>query len=137
MLNTKLGPLTIKGFGLKMNKLDVQNGDVHVGWTPDSIGYHSDDGYVFIGNGQGKKYGKAYGSDKNGHNVVGCGIDLVNMKAFFTFNGKRLKDIDLNNMKMTFLCAVIVVEQFGELTINYGDTPFTFDLLSAINELKK
>ena len=28
MLNTKLGPLTIKGLGLKMNKLDVQNGDV-------------------------------------------------------------------------------------------------------------
>lgn len=28
LLNTKLGALTIKGTGLKMNKLDVQNGDV-------------------------------------------------------------------------------------------------------------
>lgn len=28
LLNTKLGALTIKGSGLKMNKLDVQNGDV-------------------------------------------------------------------------------------------------------------
>jgi len=28
MLNTILGSLTIKGEGLKMNKLDVQNGDV-------------------------------------------------------------------------------------------------------------
>lgn len=27
-LNTKLGALTIKGTNLKMNKLDVQNGDV-------------------------------------------------------------------------------------------------------------
>lgn len=27
-LNTKLGPLTIKGNSLKMNKLDVQNGDI-------------------------------------------------------------------------------------------------------------
>jgi len=27
-LNTKLGNLSIKGEGLKMNKLDVQNGDV-------------------------------------------------------------------------------------------------------------
>lgn len=27
-LNTKLGNLNIKGQGLKMNKLDVQNGDV-------------------------------------------------------------------------------------------------------------
>lgn len=28
LLNTKLGALTIKGTNLKMNKLDVQNGDV-------------------------------------------------------------------------------------------------------------
>lgn len=28
LLNTKLGSLTIKGAELKMNKLDVQNGDV-------------------------------------------------------------------------------------------------------------
>ena len=28
LLNTKLGALTIKGSNLKMNKLDVQNGDV-------------------------------------------------------------------------------------------------------------
>lgn len=30
LLNTKLGELTIKGSGLKMNKLDVQNGDVTI-----------------------------------------------------------------------------------------------------------
>ncbi|MDP4144508.1 MAG: sporulation protein YabP [Bacillota bacterium] len=28
ILNTNLGTLTVKGDGLKMNKLDVQNGDV-------------------------------------------------------------------------------------------------------------
>ena len=28
LLNTKLGKMIIKGVGLKMNKLDVQNGDV-------------------------------------------------------------------------------------------------------------
>ena len=30
LLNTKLGALTIKGTELKMNKLDVQNGDVTI-----------------------------------------------------------------------------------------------------------
>ena len=30
LLNTKLGALTIKGQNLKMNKLDVQNGDVRI-----------------------------------------------------------------------------------------------------------
>ncbi|HEY5524754.1 MAG TPA: sporulation protein YabP [Clostridium sp.] len=32
-LNTKLGNLSIKGEGLKMNKLDVQNGDVIITGT--------------------------------------------------------------------------------------------------------
>lgn len=30
LFNTKLGALTIKGINLKMNKLDVQNGDVMI-----------------------------------------------------------------------------------------------------------
>lgn len=38
-LNTKLGNLNIKGEGLKMNKLDVQNGDVVIIGTILSIIY--------------------------------------------------------------------------------------------------
>jgi sporulation protein YabP len=39
LLNTCLGMLTIKGQGLKMNKLDVQNGDVTIIGTVDSFIY--------------------------------------------------------------------------------------------------
>lgn len=38
-LNTKLGNLSIKGEGLKMNKLDVQNGDVIICGTIFAIIY--------------------------------------------------------------------------------------------------
>lgn len=38
-LNTKLGNLSIKGEGLKMNKLDVQNGDVIINGSIASIIY--------------------------------------------------------------------------------------------------
>lgn len=38
-LNTCLGTLTIKGKNLKMNKLDVQNGDVVIIGTIDSFVY--------------------------------------------------------------------------------------------------
>ena len=41
LLNTKLGFLTIKGAELKMNKLDVQNGDVIISGTITSIVYSS------------------------------------------------------------------------------------------------
>ena len=39
LLNTKLGALTIKGNELKMNKLDVQNGDVTIAGDVWSIVY--------------------------------------------------------------------------------------------------
>lgn len=39
LLNTCQGMLTIKGVGLKMNKLDVQNGDVVIVGTVDSCVY--------------------------------------------------------------------------------------------------
>ena len=39
LLNTKLGALTIKGQNLKMNKLDVQNGDVMINGEIYYIGY--------------------------------------------------------------------------------------------------
>ena len=41
LLNTKLGFLTIKGSELKMNKLDVQNGDVIIVGNLCSIVYSS------------------------------------------------------------------------------------------------
>lgn len=39
LLNTSLGMLVIKGSGLKMNKLDVQNGEVMMVGTVDSFIY--------------------------------------------------------------------------------------------------
>ncbi len=38
-LKTALGPLLIKGTGLKMNKLDVQNGEVIIGGYITNINY--------------------------------------------------------------------------------------------------
>ncbi len=39
MLNTNLGSMTIKGEGLRMNKLDVQNGEVMIAGTINSCVY--------------------------------------------------------------------------------------------------
>lgn len=39
LLNTSLGTLIIKGEGLKMNKLDVQNGDIMITGTVNSCTY--------------------------------------------------------------------------------------------------
>lgn len=44
ILNTNLGSLTIKGGGLKMNRLDVQNGDMMITGTINSLIYSSSKG---------------------------------------------------------------------------------------------
>jgi sporulation protein YabP len=44
LLNTNVGTMIIKGQDLKMNKLDVQNGDVVITGKVDSFVYTSDEG---------------------------------------------------------------------------------------------
>ncbi|EKE39165.1 SPRY domain containing protein [Entamoeba nuttalli P19] len=105
----------------------------HVGWSEGSIGYHSDDGYIYNGDSNGNPYGPAYGTQKNGHNIIGCGYDTISKSVFFTFNGEKLKSIKMDDTIP--ISAVIVVEMFNKITINYGDTPFKFDLLEEIKHV--
>lgn len=63
-------------------------GTVHVslnrlpGWESQSIGWHGDDGFVFVGSGNGTPFGPCYSTG----DVVGCGLDFVNGRVFFTRN---------------------------------------------------
>ena len=57
------------------------------GWEPDSWGYHSDDGKIYICGGPG---GKIYSDPFNSMDVIGCGINFRTNEAFFTKNGNYL-----------------------------------------------
>ncbi len=56
------------------------------GWDPTSYGYHGDDGKFFLSSGIGLTYGPTYTTG----DVVGCGLDFVNGRIFFTKNGENL-----------------------------------------------
>ena len=56
------------------------------GWENDSIGYHSDDGNIFISSNTGYSYGKPY----ENNDIIGCCIDFVNKIVFFTKNQEKL-----------------------------------------------
>ena len=43
---------------------------VHPGWNPGAIGYHADDGKVFIGRGIGEEFGPVCGEGDR----MGCGV---------------------------------------------------------------
>ncbi|KAL7719870.1 B30.2/SPRY domain-containing protein [Entamoeba marina] len=106
-----------------------------VGWDPHSVGYHADDGCLFIGNGTRpiQDYGKAYGGKNGEKNIVGCGYNTLTHEIFYTMNGTKL-----NPRKAVYnhVSAAIGLEDFDPITINYGNTPFVFDLFGEMEKYK-
>ncbi|KAL7713317.1 B30.2/SPRY domain-containing protein [Entamoeba marina] len=107
-----------------------------VGWDKYSIGYHSDDGALFIETGTNpiQKYGKAYGEKNGEKNVVGCGYNTITEEVFYTINGTKLQHIKVSYENMS---AAIGLNNFDSVTINYGDNPFVFDHYSEMEILSK
>lgn len=56
-----------------------------VGCRRGSWGYHGDDGSLFLETGSGKPYGKKFGTG----DVIGCGVDFDQGKAYFSRNEER------------------------------------------------
>jgi Ran-binding protein 9/10 len=54
-----------------------------VGWEPESWGYHGDDGRTFNAANVGHNYSTSY----NQGDIIGCGVNFRERKAFFTRNG--------------------------------------------------
>ncbi|KAF9916736.1 hypothetical protein BX616_002950 [Lobosporangium transversale] len=98
-----------------------------VGWDLNSWGYHSDDGYLYFGNGkQSIKY--AYEYKEN--DVVGCGINFVDRAVFFTLNGDML-GVAFRFIKDTIpLYPAIGLSHAGtEINANFGDQTFLFNIV--------
>ena len=53
------------------------------GWEKYTVGYHSDDGQLFVESGQGKEFGEKYGQG----DIIGCGVNFIENNIFFTKNG--------------------------------------------------
>ncbi|KAL7714051.1 B30.2/SPRY domain-containing protein [Entamoeba marina] len=102
-----------------------------VGWDKHSIGYHSDDGDLYFGKGIGEQYGPKYGEEDINH-IVGCGFNTITNEIFFVCDGIQLES---TKVEWEDISSIITIEDFEELRINYGETPFKFDLERAINDI--
>ncbi|XP_052075980.1 SPRY domain-containing protein 3-like [Mytilus californianus] len=89
-----LGRNSIIGVGLVHDKYPL---DRLPGWKSGSIGFHADDGSIFIETGYGDPYGPVW----NVGDMIGCGIHLPSetnspkksskVDFFFTYNGKKVR----------------------------------------------
>jgi len=98
------------------------------GWESNSIGYHSDDGNIFISKTQGEKYGPTF----TNNDVIGCCVDFINKLAFFTMNGTKLKSVDFFTKEDLFP-AVSFRKKDQSVRMNFGDSEFVFDIRDYIN----
>ncbi|ORZ39635.1 concanavalin A-like lectin/glucanase domain-containing protein, partial [Catenaria anguillulae PL171] len=93
------------------------------GWHDWSIGYHSDDGRVFVSDDNvGVPYGKPYRLD----DTVGCGVDTRTGKVFYTRNGERMPIVDCSDVPAPRLTVNPCIGADGECSLktNFGTEPF-------------
>lgn len=93
------------------------------GWEANSCGYHGDDGLLYRGHGKGETFGPTYTTG----DTVGGGINYAMQEFFFTKNGVLLGSV-YKDFKGPVFPTVAVHSQNEEVTVNFGQDPFVFDL---------
>lgn len=99
-----------------------------VGWSYQTIGYHSDDGNIFEGNNVGNKIFNPRNWGPG--DTVGAGVRYISkdtIKYFFTLNGKEIFQSKLTKMKFEIL-PLLGLDTSHYITANFGDKPFVYDL---------
>ncbi|KAG1874209.1 hypothetical protein C8R48DRAFT_593355 [Suillus tomentosus] len=95
------------------------------GWEKNSWGYHGDDGSSFTAEKTGTPYGPQFGAG----DVIGCGIDFSQNRAFYTKNGALLGSVFDNIGKDCDIYPAVGLCHPGEsVRANFGQDPFKFDI---------
>ncbi|KZT08915.1 SPRY-domain-containing protein [Laetiporus sulphureus 93-53] len=100
------------------------------GWEPNSWGYHADDGYSFSGSRDGSAYGPTFDSG----DVIGCGIDFGQNRAFYTKNGAFISMVfnDVPTETLELFPSVGMRHLPESIRVNFGSAPFRFDISNYV-----
>lgn len=128
--------------------------DKHIGWERGSIGYHGDEGSIYVSSGwSGRKFGPSFGLDPelavpNDRNhaprradCIGLGIDYEHAEEggdgaddpvaspllFFTKNGNFIGSMRLPSPEMKYF-AFALHRQGDQASLNVGTSRFYFDI---------
>jgi len=97
-----------------------------------SWGYHGDDGLVFTAE---KLSGSPYGPTYTTGDVIGCGVDFSQGKAFYTRNGDLLGLVFDNLGADCALYPSIGLRHHGEsVRANFGQDPFQYDIEDHVHQ---
>lgn len=93
------------------------------GWEKQSWGYHADDGWSFPGAKDGNPYGPTFDTG----DIIGCGIDFTQHRAFYTKNGAFLGMVFENvGMGIDIYPSVGLRHTSESIRVNFGHAPFKY-----------
>ncbi|KAI7832977.1 hypothetical protein BX661DRAFT_178903 [Kickxella alabastrina] len=118
--------------GIGLSRKHVQRSRLP-GWDEGSWGYHGDDGNVFDCDGRGTPFGPGFASG----DTVGCGMDFMKKRIFFTRNGVfvgyAFREIDTS--KPLYPC--VGMRTPGEHVVaNFGRKAFMYDICHYVSEAR-
>ncbi|EOA20630.1 hypothetical protein CARUB_v10000942mg [Capsella rubella] len=93
------------------------------GWEVNTCGYHGEDGQIYLGKRQGEAFGPTYTTG----DTVGGGINYDLQEFFFTVNGSLVGYVS-KYIKGPLFPTVAVHSQNEEVTVNFGQEKFAFDI---------
>lgn len=99
------------------------------------MGYHGDDGSIYLGTGKGHSFGPTYTEG----DVVGCGINFISKVVFFTKNGAFVGENPYPlSCSKDHLYAGFGMKSPGEcVKANFGFEDFAFDIKEYISRHQK
>lgn len=106
------------------------------GWTPDSFGYHGDDGGSFEGASYviEPRIFEAFGAG----DCVGCGIDYENGSLFYCKNEQFLFSVGLYESDLAREWFPLVgIDSTCPIKVNFGQKPFRFDLTGLVQSQRE
>lgn len=105
------------------------NENSQIGWNKGSVGYHGDDGGIYIEcDSRAKNFYEPYHSN----DIIGFGIYKYS-KIFFTLNGKFLCDACTVKTRDA-LYPMIGIFGSGKFTLNCGQKPFIYSFEDLISK---
>uniref|UniRef100_A0A7S4IWD1 F-box domain-containing protein n=1 Tax=Vannella robusta TaxID=1487602 RepID=A0A7S4IWD1_9EUKA len=114
------------GIGLVIDSQKNHRLNLFPGWDAGAIGYHSDDGKLFLSTGIGYHTEDRWGTE----DIVGCGYDIEAREIFFTRNGDLIASVP-DHYVLGFdgaepLSAMISVDYSASIALNFGQIPFLY-----------
>ncbi len=102
-----------------------------LGWSYNSVGFHSDDGKFYNNTGFGKYYSKPWGKG----DTVGCGIILnKGYRVFYTLNGKFLGFRKFKFDNNSSIYAMLGIDSSYPIKVNMGKDQFCFNIGNFIKD---